>query len=534
MSHLMSFGYGQLGKSELFNNLMYKLMPLGLYTDVTLTRVSDISVTIPAFTAYINDSANSLGARIENTANENVAIVSTTPYLIARLNWVNSVLNDFTLLSSNFGGITSSDIILGKANFAGSVLVDFDYTEQTMSPLSNNGADLNATLTAFGFPSVFVNSTPYTLSSGDKILTLFVDTTSGNITVNLPTASISNVNNLVYIYNVRGSNSVLIAATTYSISAGRLETFRCHQTNTSTYAWTREFVDEGQQGVTVPASTPEKIGQTFIDTTNKKTYIATGISSSLDWTNISQPLNNINITGTIVHAADTDHDLTFGITTAPDSTNTYMLQTAAPITRQIDAEFGTGNGGMYVGGTVAANTVYYMYLIRKDSDGTVNIYYDTSATASHIPTGHTHYRCIGAGVTDASSNWILGTWTRKANSVIMKYNTFFVDRAMSVTGTTNRILTTLSVPVNSFCKILLVTNITTGDAGFCYTYGDPSDVDTTPSVSYNYVNVDSRYIYTLFHDLEFQVNSSKQMYFRGNDATYIQFRVWTKGWELVL
>jgi hypothetical protein len=242
----------------------------------------------------------------------------------------------------------------------------------------------------------------------------------------------------------------------------------------------------------------------------------------------------VNITGTIAHGADTDHDIVFGAGICADSTGAYIMSDSG-MTKRLDASWsaGTANGGLF-SGSIDASKVYYMHKIRKDSDGSIDYGFSLSLTAADKPAGYTYYRCIGAGVTNTSSNWILGTWTRRGNSVIMKYNTFFVDRAMSATGTTNRVLTTLSVPANSFCKILLVTSITTGAGGFCYTYGDPSDVDTAPSVSYNYVNVDSRYIYTLFHDLEFQVNSSKQMYFRGNDATYIEFRVWTKGWELVL
>lgn len=37
-------------------------------------------------------------------------------------------------------------------------------------------------------------------------------------------------------------------------------------------------------GTAAPATTPVKIGDMYIDTTNVKVYVATGTSASTDWT----------------------------------------------------------------------------------------------------------------------------------------------------------------------------------------------------------------------------------------------------------
>jgi hypothetical protein len=37
-------------------------------------------------------------------------------------------------------------------------------------------------------------------------------------------------------------------------------------------------------GTSAPATTPTKVGDMFVDTTGKKIYVATGVSSSGDWT----------------------------------------------------------------------------------------------------------------------------------------------------------------------------------------------------------------------------------------------------------
>ena len=46
----------------------------------------------------------------------------------------------------------------------------------------------------------------------------------------------------------------------------------------------QQIINAGiQLGAGVPASTPDFIGQTYIDTTAKRKYVATGIASSADW-----------------------------------------------------------------------------------------------------------------------------------------------------------------------------------------------------------------------------------------------------------
>ena len=37
-------------------------------------------------------------------------------------------------------------------------------------------------------------------------------------------------------------------------------------------------------GIAVPSITPQSVGDIYVDTNNVKVYIATGISSSSDWT----------------------------------------------------------------------------------------------------------------------------------------------------------------------------------------------------------------------------------------------------------
>ncbi len=121
-----------------------------------------------------------------------------------------------------------------------------------------------------------------------------------------------------------------------------------------------------------------------------------------------QTLSRGYIDGLILsNAADTDHDITVAIGVARDSTNVYDLVLASAMTKQIDASWaaGTNAGGIFAG-SVAINTWYHVFLIRKDSDGTIDAGFDTSVTAANKPAGYTAYQRIGSVLTDGSANII--------------------------------------------------------------------------------------------------------------------------------
>lgn len=105
------------------------------------------------------------------------------------------------------------------------------------------------------------------------------------------------------------------------------------------------------------------------------------------------------------NAADADHDITISIGSSMDSTSIYPLNLASSLTKQIDAAWSIGDaaGGLF-SGTVANDTWYHTFLIRKDSDGSIDAGFDTSVTAANIPAGYTAYRRLGSVLTDGSAN----------------------------------------------------------------------------------------------------------------------------------
>lgn len=353
MAHKLTFTVGTLGKSKDFGNLNYLLMPVGLYEIPTLTRINDATVEVGTFVAFINDSTNEVGTRIEIDASENVSVDSTNIYIIARHQYVASLSNDFVLMSTILGSITSDDIVLGKCNYSGSTLVDFDTTVQTLSPLRNNGITLSNQLDNIFFPSVFT-AADYVVTSDQKSVTIFVDTTITNRNITFPAADINSVGNYLGVYNIAGANNA-VANSIYTISPGRAMYFRCTQTGSSTYAWARIFADEYVTAATAPAVTPSKIGQLYIDSSNFQAYIAKGTSGASDWRGILPTIQNIISVNADYIIQDTIPSGT-KILVSPNSstqkgTITVTLPTMADnIGKWYDIEHKTGQGLIIIDG----------------------------------------------------------------------------------------------------------------------------------------------------------------------------------------
>lgn len=103
------------------------------------------------------------------------------------------------------------------------------------------------------------------------------------------------------------------------------------------------------------------------------------------------------------NATDANYDIDIAVGEATDSTDAYVMKLTSAMTKQLDATWaaGTNQGGLF-SGTIAATTWYHVFLIRKDSDGSIDAGFDTSVSAANIPTGYTAYRRIGSVYTDAT------------------------------------------------------------------------------------------------------------------------------------
>jgi hypothetical protein len=139
----------------------------------------------------------------------------------------------------------------------------------------------------------------------------------------------------------------------------------------------------------------------------------------------------------------------FGIASgvAIDTTSAKLLRLAAAITKTTSAwAVGTGNGGLDTG-SIAINTWYHVYLIKRLDTAVVDVIFSLNASTPALPANYTVYRCIGSVRTDASSQW-------KKFSQIGDDFTWGVpvnDLAVTDVGTTP-VMRTLTVPTGRIVK----------------------------------------------------------------------------------
>lgn len=109
-------------------------------------------------------------------------------------------------------------------------------------------------------------------------------------------------------------------------------------------------------------------------------------------------------------AGDPDHDIVVyeGYCRGENDLVNIAIADGSSFTKRIDASWasGSGNGGFPTGISIAIDTCYHIFMIAK-ADGTVDMGYDSSITATNLladATGYVDYKRVGSVITDGSSN----------------------------------------------------------------------------------------------------------------------------------
>jgi hypothetical protein len=272
---------------------------------------------------------------------------------------------------------------------------------------------------------------------------------------------------------------------------------------------------------------PAYLSQEFIWDGAKwnKTILSSSSLATL-FTNAAAPRGYID--GLILSndAGDVDHDIAIAAGISRDSTNVIALALAAAITKRLDAAWaaGTGNGGIDTG-SIGASAVYYVWLIRKDSDASIDALFSLSATAPTMPAGYTYKRRIGTMLTDGSSN--IRGFVQIGDEFI--YKSPVQDKAYSANlASTNRIGYVLTAPplMKALVNILAMNN--NGGADLTLWYGNSSRTDAAASMT----NLDMHFMgnYSTCDDTrQILLDSNKQIYMRGsNIVIWVQLN--TIGW----
>ena len=117
------------------------------------------------------------------------------------------------------------------------------------------------------------------------------------------------------------------------------------------------------------------------------------------------PTNYIGGLITSNDSGDTDHDIAVAPGIARSLDDSTNMKLPAITTKQIDAAWVVGDdqGGLDTG-SVAADTLYAIWLIKRADTGVVDVLFSASFTSPTLPTNYTNLRLIAAVVTDSAAN----------------------------------------------------------------------------------------------------------------------------------
>ena len=228
---------------------------------------------------------------------------------------------------------------------------------------------------------------------------------------------------------------------------------------------------------------------------------------------------------TMSMGTDAEHDINFSEGTILSKGGASSMSITAT-TKQIDAAWSEGdNAGGLFSSVVAANTTYHAFIIKKDSDGSVDAGFDTDKDAVNIPSGYTSYRLLFSFYTDGLANIV---------PIYQSCDYFgLVDRVMDVstinpTNTAN--IVSLSVPNGrESLKLDAVFSMSSStEASLLVTSLNESDSVTT--ITNFTLNVSPSGQRTQVRVIK-PVNALGQIRYRSNVNNLGFLRIFTEGWN---
>lgn len=212
---------------------------------------------------------------------------------------------------------------------------------------------------------------------------------------------------------------------------------------------------------------------------------------------------------------------------ATDSTNAYVMKLASAFTKSTSAfAAGTGNGALDTG-SVANNTWYHVYLIRKTADGTVDIAFSTNATSPTV-SGYGAWRRIGSFKTASASTNILA-FSQRGDE--FRWVDPIVEFASTTQGNAARDTRTyVGVPLGIVTLGHFIGSFATTAAATGYMYfTDLTQTDTAADINHSSATTSPVAGALVGFDVYVYTNTAQQIGTRANAATN-QLSMTTMGW----
>lgn len=234
--------------------------------------------------------------------------------------------------------------------------------------------------------------------------------------------------------------------------------------------------------------------------------------------------------GLSLSTAGSSTTLTIGIGQAADSTGVIFLSLLSSVGKTTASwAVGSGNGGIDTG-SIANNTTYHWYIIKRPDTGVVDIVFSLSASSPTLPTNYTQFRYIAPMRTNSSGQWVSftqdGDYFRLVTSVLDVNATPVVTTAVTYT------LGSIPTGIN----VVAIMNLSSFDAAATQvTYmSDLAAADEAPSVT----AAPLAQIVGVFQSnaagnqaLEIRTNTSAQIRGRVITAGASTLRIATLGWR---
>src|SRR5215475_3046525 len=143
-----------------------------------------------------------------------------------------------------------------------------------------------------------------------------------------------------------------------------------------------------------------------------------------------------------------------------DATNTMVLSTAITKSTAGVWSVGTGVGGMDTG-TIAANTWYHVWLIKRTDTGVVDALFSLSASAPTMPASYTKKRRLGSFKTDGSSNIL--SFVQFGDEFI--WSAVVTEQSNAAIPTSATLLTLVAVPTGVKVRARISTSVINSATG---------------------------------------------------------------------
>lgn len=227
------------------------------------------------------------------------------------------------------------------------------------------------------------------------------------------------------------------------------------------------------------------------------------------------------------NGSDATNDIDIAVGSATDSTGAHLLTLSSAMTKRLDAAWavGTGNGGLDTGSI--ANTTYHIWLIRKDSDGSIDALFSASASAPTMPSGYTYKAYVGAIIRASAA---ILAFTQVGNEVLWKASSLDFDSGANTTSSPITVRAPLGIQTLASLQVIYNNSV----AGNFVLYVSSTDQnDETASLAASRATVVNPST-TAFGaaTVSVRTNTSAQIRIRSDDANNTT-RISTRGFSYI-